>query len=1589
MDRAGSDARVHQGPGEALAPRRATRLAVPPKKIPPGCQVITPQMVSLVNLDPQQIEQIVRTVPGGAANIEDIYPLAPLQEGILFHHTLGKLGDGYLLPTLLEFQSRARLEAFIDALQEVIGRHDVLRSAVLWEHVPEPLQVVYRYARLPVEEISLDRDRDALAQVKEWLERERQRIDLTLAPLMRLKMAADPHGDRWYVLLQHHHVISDHDALATLCAEVTAFLEGRGQQLPDPVPYRNHVAQTRARAAIHDAKVFFKRKLADITEPTAPFGLMDVHGDGSEIDEASESLDAVLALRVRACARHRRVNVAAVFHAAWGLVIACTSGRYDVVFGTVLLGRLHSGGGEKGQMGMFLNTLPLRLRLEHVSVAELVEQAHQELLQLLSCEQSSLAEAQRCSGITGSAPLFTALLNYRHTLRKWAWASVPGVRELAVQDRSNYPITLSVDDFGDGFTFVAQTDRRIDPRRMTAYLRTATLSLVEALERSPGTSALGMSVLPESERRQVVDSFNATQAAYPQGKLIHELFEDQVERTPDAVAVVFEGESLTYAELNRRANQLACYLRDRGIGPEERVGVCLERGLEMVVGLLGVLKAGGAYVPLDPSYPAERLQYMLGDAAPRVLLTQAGLIEGLPPTDAEVIVLDEHWSEIAQQPSSDLDALAFGLGSHHLAYVIYTSGSTGQPKGVMVEHRNVTRLFAATEKWFGFNEHDVWTMFHSFAFDFSVWELWGALLYGGRVVVVPHLTARSAHEFYQLICAEGVTVLNQTPSAFAQLIGAQEYALDKQHSLRVVIFGGEALELHTLRPWVKRNGATQPRLVNMYGITETTVHVTYRPLTEQEIGSERSSVVGRPIDDLRAYLLDAHQQPVPIGVVGEIYIGGAGLARGYLNRPQLTAEKFIKDPFNTDPQARLYKTGDLGRWRADGNIDYLGRNDHQVKIRGFRIELGEIEAQVLRHPQVKEAIVLAREDEPGNKRLVAYVVCREPSDTGGVLSVETLRAHLKPTLPDYMLPSAFVMLESLPLTANGKLDRRALPAPSLDAHATREYEPPQGAIEEGLATLWCEMLGVDRVGRHDDFFELGGHSLLGMKLIVKVAERFKVRPPVVTIFQYPTLRQMGQLVGKLLTDHSKAMDLSPSAAALEQPRIVPRVPCDRVPLTFSQRWLWNALKLDQCPSTRAVAAAVRLKGRVHIGHLRQSFADLLRRHEALRTRIVLVEGIPQQEIDPYVEYDLPIVCLTSLCESDRVAEAKRLAEEIVHEPISLAVGPLFCARLLTLTDDDHVLVIAMDHMISDAVSRSIVFRDLWAIYRQLARGLGSSILPLAVQFADYALWQHETLHSWMEQHGAYWNRRLHGSRRLCVPAGDLGVGATRAKLGRLPVSFGESLSAQLRDLSRRERTTLVMSVLTVYVALLSRVCKETDLVVAFIAMARLHPEVENTVGYFNAPLFLRMTLSDEDSFVSLLRRVTEEYGTAYRHSDCGKLAAQIPEPEFVWNPRFNWIPGEFAPVATGGAALEPRDFELAPREDSEWGGELELAVSDTREGVRGTLSYRADRLTGSTMERFRRDLVLLVEELVAHPNASLPILCRSANAGCGECSFDS
>nr|QLY89263.1 pseudodesmin synthetase [Pseudomonas sp.] len=1076
---------------------------------------ITPDMLPLVALDQSAIDRIVASVPGGAANVQDIYPLAPLQEGMLYHHLSAQQGDPYVLHAQFAFASRERLHAFAQALQWVIGRHDILRTSMFWERLDEPVQVVWREARLACEEVSFEEPGceepgfdggDVLAQLQARFDARDYRLDLRQAPLLRLVFAEDPQQQRVVGMLLFHHTVMDHTALDLVREEIHAHLLGQTERVAPAVPFRDYLARARLGADEQAHEAFFRQMLGDIDEPTLPFGQQDVQGDGRGIEELRIDLDQPLGQSLRSQAQQLGVSTASLMHLALALVLGKASGRSAVVFGTVLLGRMDAGEGAERALGMFINTLPLRVDVDARGVRAAVQATHQRLTALLGHEQASLALAQRCSAVSAPTPLFNAILNYRHSAAGDAAAVIDiaeGIQVLGAEERTNYPLTVNVDDLGQGLRLTVMVSAAIGAARFGGYLQAALDSLVTALEHNPEAPLHGLDILPAAERQHLLFGLNPARGHFPDDALIHRQVEAQAAAHPEAIALIHQQRRLTYGELNRRANQLAHRLIALGIHPDDRVAICVERGPEMIVGLLGILKAGAGYVPIDPAYPQERIGYTLGDSAPQAVLVQAGTRHLVGAATVPLLDLDS--PQLRQQPLDNPQVP--GLGGANLAYVIYTSGSTGLPKGVMIEHRNVARLFSATQGWFGFNRRDVWALFHSFAFDFSVWEIWGALIHGGQLLVVPQLVSRSPDDCYALLCEAGVSILNQTPSAFRQLIAAQGRSPLK-HSLRQVIFGGEALEPGILKPWYARVGNAGTRLVNMYGITETTVHVTYYPLQAADAQGPGVSPIGGPIPDLQLYVLDARREPVPVGVVGELYVGGAGVARGYLNRAELTAERFIRDPFRTDSAQRLYKTGDLARWNGQGGLEYLGRNDDQVKIRGFRIELGEIEARLAACAGVREAVVIAREDEPGDKRLVAYLIGAE----GAVLEAAALRDQLLLSLADYMVPSAFVQLDALPLTTNGKLDRKALPAPDSAALARRGFEAPLGEVENRIAAIWQELLKVERVGRHDNFFELGGHSLLAVKLIERMRQ-VELGADVRVLFGQPTLAALAAAVG--------------------------------------------------------------------------------------------------------------------------------------------------------------------------------------------------------------------------------------------------------------------------------------------------------------------------------------------------------------------------------------------------------------------------------------------------------------------------------------------
>ncbi|TRU25539.1 MAG: amino acid adenylation domain-containing protein [Microcystis aeruginosa Ma_QC_B_20070730_S2] len=1081
-------------------------------------------------------------------NVADIYPLSPMQQGMLFHSLYEPDADVYFVQFSCNLKGNVDTTIFEQAWQRLVEKYVVFRTAFIWEALSQPVQVVYRQVTVRVatydwQHLTAQQQEQELAV---FLESDQQKsLELSEAPLMRLNLIKLDKNTYQFVWSSHHLLLDGWSLSLVIKDFLKIYQEISQNQISTDQPvvsYRQYIAWLQQQEQ-KPAEEFWQQKLQGFTAPTPLVIERSSNSKNSNVYKKQQiQFPASTTAACQSFVRKNRLTLNNLVQATWGLLLSRYSQETDIVFGATVSGRETSIAGIEAMVGLFINTLPMRIQVKpDTSALTLLKDLQAQLVESNQYSYSSLAEIQTWSEIPRSASLFDSIVvfeNYPVDATAVLGNDSFYLENIQVSQQTNYPLTLIALPGEQLQVRISYDTNRFDDGTITRLLGHFQ-TLLEGIVANPEARVSQLPLLTEFEKNQLLIDGHNPQVDYPVTKCLHQLFEEQVKRTPEAVAVVYSDQQLTYNELNNRANHLAHYLQSLGVKPDQLVGICLERSLEMIVGLLGILKAGGAYVPLDPEYPIERLSFMLEDAQLSVLLTQQKLGETLPQHQAQIIYLDTDWEKIAENSHSNLENT---VTPDNLAYVIYTSGSTGKPKGVLVNHSNVVRLFAATDAWYNFNSQDVWSLFHSYAFDFSVWEMWGALLYGGRLVVVPYLITRSPEAFYQLLCQEKVTILNQTPTAFRQLIQAEESlkgsfplsrgdrssTTDNDLSLRLVIFGGEALEINSLQPWFQRHGDQCPQLVNMYGITETTVHVTYRPLSMTDLDST-ASVIGRPIPDLQVYLLDQYLQLVPVGVPGEMYVGGAGVTKGYLNRPELTTERFISSPFEKDEvipptplnkggnePSKLYKTGDLARYLPKGELEYLGRIDNQVKIRGFRIELGEIEALLASHPQIWETVVIVRDDTTGDKRLVAYIVPQSEK----TITINEIRQFLKAKLPSYMIPNAFVILDALPLTANGKIDRRALPPPESSSEPSEKYVAPRNPIEDILVNVWSEILKVEKVGINDNFFELGGHSLLATKLVAQIRDRLKVELPLRQLFNSATLAELAQGIEQLKQEKS-------------------------------------------------------------------------------------------------------------------------------------------------------------------------------------------------------------------------------------------------------------------------------------------------------------------------------------------------------------------------------------------------------------------------------------------------------------------------------------
>jgi len=1927
-------------------------------------------------------------------------PLSFAQERLWFLDQLEPNHPYYNSPFAVRMNGVLRLEALDLALNEIVRRHDVLRTTFQVEDF-HPVQVVAPELRiqLPILDLStLPRDEQETAAENIAREAAQRIFNLETGPVFRanlLRLGEQRH----ILLLNFHHIAIDGWSLWQFVQELAVLYEALGDGKPSPLPelaaqYADYAIWHRnwmKGDVLNGLLEYWKRQLDG-----AP-GALELPAD--RVRPAVLSYNGATARMVcpprlsdqlKELSRRENCTPFMTLLAAFQTLLFRYSGQEDIVVGSSIANRTQVG--VENLIGFFVNALVMRTDmsgdptfrelLKRVRAMALDAYAHQDL------PFEKLVEVLQPDRDLGQTPLFQVCFVLQNAPR--TSFQLPGL-EISAMDVHNgttkFDLSLFVVEKPEGLICTAEYSTDLFDASTIHRLLDQYRALLESIARTPDERVTALHLLTPSEEH-ILAEWNDCSKKYPRHTCLHELFEIQVERTPGNVAVVFEDRQLTYAEVNARSNQLAHRLQRLGVVPETLVGICVDRSLDMVVAILAVLKAGGGYLPLDPSYPRERLALILGDADVPVLITHEALAHSaLPDLSADrvrILLIDTDWTSIASEPAGNPPRSA---RPENVAYVIYTSGSTGKPKGCVVTHANVARLFTGTDHWFGFGPHDTWTLFHSIAFDFSVWEIWGALLYGGKLVVVPLFTARSPEQFHQLLVQHQVSVLNQTPSAFRHLIVADERSgqFDRL-ALRYVIFGGEALEFRTLLPWIERHG-DRPELINMYGITETTVHVTFFKIATSAIGKNTVSLIGRPIPDLQVYILDTERRAVPRGVIGEMYVGGDGVARGYLNREQLTAERFVPDPFQGDPAARLYRTGDLARLLPGGDLQYLGRIDHQLKIRGFRIEPGEIEAALNSHPGVRESTVIAREDQTGDKRLVAYLVpepgysgsdqaeegafaveqvfrwteafdeayrrggdaveatfnitgwnssytgepinseemrvwvetttarirslrpkrvceigcgtglllfrlaplsdyyyatdishtalaflrsqLRRPElslpqlflerraaheleterhrgqfttvvlnsvvqyfpdldyfmrvlngalesvSAGGAvfvgdvrslplleafhtslqlhnaadsmtlgqlrqrvqtgirqegellldpefflawarrnpaishveiqlrqgrahneltlfrydvilhvgqpipatncawmdwkaqgLTVARLREILKETrpgllgvtnvanarlceasaaarilssdegsstigelraalrdsaaagvepddlwgieldlpykveirssraaadghcdvlfrrtelgsltpypaavhfpaetnvvrpwqtyannplrqraagklipqvrvwlegkIPEYMRPASYVVLDSLPLTGNGKVNRRALPVPEeMRPEVQNAYAAPRTPVEELIAAVFADVLRIDRAGAGDDFFELGGHSLSATQVVSRIRQAFQIELPVRALFESPTVRGLAIIVETIQRGDR----------GFVPPPIAPVSRAAALPLSIAQQRLWILDQMEPNSPLYNVPRAIRMTGTLNQEALEKALNGIIQRHEVLRTTYRVQNDGPVQVIAPEMRVPFQVVDLGLLPPADREQEAHRIIQKECGKAFDLARDEMIRATLLKLDGQEHILFLNTHHIASDGWSNGVFMRDLSALYQAVLNGTPSPLSELAVQYADYAVWQRNWLRGGiLEDNLKYWKARLHGAPPTIEIPTDRPRPSAQSFEGASHVAvLPASLMDAVRTLGRQHEATVFMTLLAAFKILMLYYSKQPDIVVGTDVAGRNDVRTEALIGFFVNLLVLRTDLGGDPSVPELLRRVRETALGAYAHQDApfDRIVEELrPGRSLAHNPLvqilFVQMSRMHAAAGMPGLDLSPVPMDLPSKFD------LAVFAAESAQDTTATWVYSSDLFDAATIQRMAFLYQATLRKMTADPGVRLNVLLR-------------
>jgi amino acid adenylation domain-containing protein/non-ribosomal peptide synthase protein (TIGR01720 family) len=1359
------------------------------------------------------------------------------QQRLWFINQLEPGNPAYNIPAAVRLSGRLNLGALEQSFGEVVRRHQVLRSRFTSTN-GQPTQVIRQAEPFlaPVIEIGERSDTTHAVLIVEEAQRP---FDLTRDSLFRVRLLRLEQNEH-LLLVSMHHIISDGWSMGVFVREAAALYEaftgGRPSPFGElPIQYADYAAWQRrwlSGEALEKELSYWKKRLAGSLQvlelPTdRPRPLVQTYRGAVH----PFSLSSELSTELRAFSRQEGATMFMSLLAAFTALLHRYTAQEDIIVGSPIANRTRSE--TESLIGFFANILVMRTEFAgDPSFRELLGRIQEMTLGAYARQElpfEKLVKEVQPERDLSRSPLFQVVFVLQNSPQGTLKAPDLTFDLIECENgTTKFDLTLELVDDGSRLSGAFKYNTDLFAPATIARMHGHFQVLLQAAIAAPQTTISSLPLLTEPERRELSRGGNDGTLQRRRNHCIHHWIETQAERRPDAVAICCEDGAISYGILNRRANQLARRLQKMSVGAESRAAICMERSLEMVIGLLGILKVGAAYLPIEPSTPKHRRDFMLEDASACVLLTDAPMteseLEGRTPT----LRLDSAWRAFGKENDADL---GLEITPENLAYVIYTSGSTGLPKGVLITHSNVDRLFDATQSWFNFTEQDVWTCFHSFAFDFSVWEIWGALRYGSRLVIAPRLMTRSPEDFYRLLCEQSATVLNQTPSAFRQLVRAEEsLGVSGDLSLRLVIFGGEALELQSLRPWFERRGDQRPQLVNMYGITETTVHVSYRPLTWTDVDRRSGSVIGGPIGDLQMYALDQKQQLSPIGVAGEIAVGGDGVGRGYLNRPELTASRFIPDPFSDRPGARLYRSGDLGRRLSDGDLEYLGRVDQQVKIRGFRIELGEIEAALTGYPGVLEASALARDDGFGNKQLAAYVVAALDAE----IDAGDLRAYLKQRLPEYMTPSSIIMLDALPLTANGKIDRQRLPAPDQTRpDLETSYTEPRTDEEEMLAGVWAQTLGLDRVGIDDSFFALGGDSIRSIEVIARARDR-GLDLSIQQLFQHQTIREIARSVKLSAAASAIPPEIPPFSLISEQDRaILPGGVEDAYPLASLQMGM--LFHSEYAPDSTAYhdIFSYHLRTPLDPRALRTALQGLTANHAVLRTSFDLTNfSRPIQLVHSASAIAFQVEDLSYLDANEQEQALAQWLESEKERKFDWTRPPLIRFHIHRRTEDSFQFTLSFHHAILDGWSVAAGLTEAFQRYLALLNKEDTAAPPPAAHYRRFVALELEALSSSETQ--MFWREKLRDATTNPLPRWF----ASRQKAGvpavrELPIAISSDVSDGLKRLARTAAVPIKSVLLAAHLRVMSLLTGDTKVLTGLTLNGRSEmTDGERVLGLF-------------------------------------------------------------------------------------------------------------------------------------------------------------